>query len=211
MTEETLKELLAFVQDRFKDDSSGHDVNHTLRVYRMALHLQSEEGGDKEIIALASLLHDIDDHKLFDPKEKMAEKWLISHGFPLETVQKVLQIISEVSFKGKDSVVPSSLEGKIVQDADRLDAIGALGIARAFEYGGKHNRKDYDPNEKPLLNMDEETYRNHVGTTINHFYEKLLLLQEMMNTEEAKRLANQRTIFMKEFLDEFKTEWEGKR
>ena len=201
--------LLNFVSERFKGDSSGHDFSHTLRVYRMAMRLCEQEGGDKEMITYASMLHDVDDHKLFSSSDRAAEKYLDSIGMSSDKKAAILKIIDEVSYKGTDSVVPETLEGQIVQDADRLDAIGAIGIARAFAYGGSRSRIMYDPEIKPSLGMNKEETYKHVGTTINHFYEKLLLLEGMMNTKTAKTIAKDRTAFMRAYLDEFYSEWDG--
>lgn len=204
-----LTELLNDVKARFASDATGHDYAHTLRVYKSALSLQAKEGGDLEVITLASLLHDVDDYKLFKG-DNYAQTWLNSHHIPQEVQQKVVKIIAEISFKGSDTKPASTLEGKIVQDADRLDALGAIGIARAFAYGGAKGRVMFDPAIPPVLGMNEKEYKAAEGTTINHFYEKLFLLQDLMNTEEGKRLAKARTDFMKRYLEEFYLEWEEK-
>ncbi len=203
--------LTHYVKKLFASDATGHDFYHTLRVYRMAMKIAEEETCDKEIILFASLLHDVDDPKLFHTENYLNARNAIRQcGLSIEKERRIIHAIQEVSFRASDSVIPSSIEGKIVQDADRLDAIGAIGIARAFAYGGAKNRKMYDPIEKPLLNMDEKTYRSHQGSTINHFYEKLLLIPSMLNTEKAKKIAQGRMLFMKQFLDEFYAEWEEK-
>ena len=157
---------------------------------------------------LAALLHDVDDVKLspetHDTK-KNAVRFMKNSGVDDKVIASVCKIIDEVSFAGTDSVVPSTLEGKCVQDADRLDAIGAIGIARTFAYGGSKGRRIHDPDIKPMTNM------NHNSTSINHFYEKLLLLKDMMNTETAKKMAMHRQAVMKEYLVEFMAEWEGEK
>ena len=136
--------------------------------------------------------------------------FFVFNGVDNKMIKAVCRIIEEVSFAGTDSVVPSTIEGKCVQDADRQDAMGAIGIARAFAYGGSKGRKIYDPEIKPLVNMSKEEYRqNQNSTSINHFYEKLLLLKDMMNTETAKRMAEHRQVVMESYLEEFMTEWEG--
>jgi uncharacterized protein len=160
-------------------------------------------------------LHDVDDIKLSPTTysvKKNAVDFMKQNKLSDEIINSVCKIIEEVSFAGTDSVVPSSIEGKCVQDADRLDAIGAVGIARAFAYGGNKGRKMYDPDIKPMTNMNKEQYRqNDNSTTINHFYEKLLLLKDMMNTETAKKIAERRHAFMQTYLDEFLAEWNNEK
>ncbi len=205
---------LNFVKEFFANDFSGHDYDHTLRVYKMALEIASNYDVDEFVISLAALLHDVDDHKisaLTNKNKANAVGFMKQNKVNEKIIGEVIKIIDEVSFKGYDTIIPSTLEGKIVQDADRLDAIGAIGIARAFTYGGSNKRKMYDAQDIPNLNMNEEEYFNHVSTTINHFYEKLLLLKDMMNTEVAKEIALKRHQFMKSFLDEFYAEWDGER
>ncbi len=200
----------AYVETLFAADAGGHDVSHTLRVYRTAVFLAEHEGADPVITGLAALLHDADDIKLSPgthASKTNAVSFLREHGVPEETVGRIVKIIEEVSFRGTDSVVPSSVEGMCVQDADRLDAIGAVGIARAFAYGGSKGRKMYDPAEPPGQALDGETYRARQSCTVNHFYEKLFLLKDMMNTGAAKRLAEDRDRFMRAFLKEFLCEW----
>lgn len=206
MNQAPLDKLLVFVKERFSGDSSGHDYFHTLRVYKMALALQKQEGGDEEIITYASLLHDVDDHKLF-PDGHAAKDYLEGEGFAPEKVERILKIIGDVSYKGNDSVSPNTIEGQIVQDADRLDAIGAIGIARAFAYGGSKHRVMHDPDIKPKLDMNGKETFAHEGTSVNHFYEKLLKLKGMMNTKTAKKIAEGRSKYMEDYLEEFFAEW----
>ncbi len=211
MEQSQVEKIIRCITPLFNGDKTGHDIFHTLRVYHLALKIAREEKANEKLVTLASLLHDVDDPKLFQTLDfANARAIMKACNIEKEIVTIVIGIIKEVSFKGKDSVIPATLEGKIVQDADRLDAIGAIGIARAFAYGGAKNRVMYDPNEKPLSEMDENAYRNHKGTTINHFYEKLLLLKDMLNTVEARKIAQNRHEFMKRFLDEFFLEWEEK-
>lgn len=204
-----------FIKNIFAKDSSGHDYYHTMRVYSLAEKICEKENADINVVRLAALLHDVDDIKI-SPETHMdklnALNYMKNNNIDDITINKVLTIIDEVSFVGIDSITPSTIEGKCVQDADRLDAIGAIGIARAFAYGGSKGRKIYDPTIRPKLNMNENEYRNNTdGTSINHFYEKLLLLERMMTTSEGKRLARNRHKVMEEFLDEFMAEWDGKR
>lgn len=211
MTKENLEQLLTDLQEFFKDDYSGHDFNHTIRVYKLACNLARKENANLEIVSLAALLHDVDDVKLTQSINYQNARLLMNkYGIDALIQEEVIAIIQDVSFKGNQSKSPSTLEGKIVQDADRLDAIGAIGIARAFTFGGNHNRPLYN-DENPVLNMDEASYRQHKSSTINHFYEKLLLLKDMMNTDTAKELAYQRHQFMKNYLEEFYDEIEGKK
>lgn len=202
-----IENTVAFVYDFFKNEMSGHDAFHTLRVYKTAVKIAEAENADMLITALAALLHDVDDRKLSPEtceNKDNARRFLKSQGVDTEIIERTVEIISEVSFKGSDSVAPSSLEGKCVQDADRLDAIGAIGIARAFAYGASRCRKMYDPEIQPKLNMSEEEYfKNSDSTTVNHFYEKLFLLKDMMNTESAREIAEHRDSYMHGFLDEF--------
>lgn len=212
MDKSIIDDAIAYVKDVFKDDHSGHDYFHTLRVYNTAGKIAKREGADLMIVQLAALLHDVDDIKLSPLTHKNKDRavaFLREHRIPEDTVKNICGIINEISFKGTDSVVPVSIEGKCVQDADRLDAIGAIGIARAFAYGGSHNRVIHDPQIEPAMNMSGEEYRNHISTTINHFYEKLFLLKDLMNTDTAKEIAEARDDYMKAYLSEFLAEWDG--
>ena len=209
-----VEKAMDFAREVFRDDSSGHDWYHTLRVYRLATFLAQQEGADVQTVQLAALLHDVDDRKLSPEtyaRKSRARGFLEDNGVSAERITQILRIIDEVSFRGTDSVRPGTPEGQCVQDADRLDALGAMGIARAFAYGGNHNRVMYDPEIKPALNMSREEYQKHVSTTVNHFYEKLFLLKDMMNTESAKAIAEHREQYMREYIDEFMDEWEGRK
>ncbi len=212
MNEELLEKTLKYIKERFKDDYSGHDYYHSIRVYKLATSICKEENGDLEIVQLASLLHDVDDYKLFGGNAgeySNAEIFLKDNKIPDIKIKLICDIISSISFKGTGKQVPQSKEGKIVQDADRLDAIGAIGIARTFAYGGSKNRALHIPNEKARDNMNFEEYSTSNGTTTNHFYEKLLKLKDLMNTEAAKKRAESRHKYMENFLDQFFNEWDG--
>lgn len=210
-----IENAIKYVKKIFADDCSGHDYHHTMRVYRLAMQIAEQENADMLIVQLAALLHDVDDVKLSSEThetKKNAVEFMKNNGVDDKVMASVFKIIDEVSFAGIDSVVPSTIEGKCVQDADRLDAMGAVGIARAFAYGGSKGRKIYDPDIKPLTNMNKTDYRqNRNSTSINHFYEKLLLLKDMMNTETAKKMAEHRQAVMEDFLEEFMAEWAGER
>ncbi len=210
MKEEVIELIKKEVKSLFLNDYSGHDYFHTERVYRNALLLTDKIPCNKDLVILSSLLHDVDDPKLFTTTNNQNARNIMSkYSISPNVIEEVIKIINKISFKGSGKDVPSSIEGKIVQDADRLDALGAIGIARAFAYGGHHNRKMYDTEEVPVLNRDEKTYHQSKGTTINHFYEKLLLLKDLMNTTYAKEIAEKRTKVMEEFLKEFIEEWNG--
>ena len=206
-----VNKCIEYVNEYFKNESSGHDFYHTLRVYNTAKKIAILENADVEIVMLAALLHDVDDIKISPNTYKNkdhARCFLKENNVDINKINLITQIIEEVSYKGTDSVIPFTIEGKIVQDADRLDAIGAIGIARAFAYGGNHNRVMYDPNIVPNLEMNEEEYRNHVSTTINHFYEKLFNLKDLMNTTTGKELAISKDEYMRAFVKRFLDEWE---
>ncbi len=212
MDEEIFARAAEFAGELFKKDSGGHDIYHTLRVHSMALRILRSEGGDEFAVRMAALLHDADDWKLFGNNGfANARRFMDSENIPGDVQDRICGIISGVSFKGTDSQVPDSLEGKIVQDADRLDAIGAIGIGRAFAYGGSRGRAMHIPEEIPNTEMDWESYRRSEGTTISHFHEKLLKLRDMMNTETAREIAEGRHRYMEEFLKEFGDEWNGVR
>jgi uncharacterized protein len=210
-----IENAIKYVHEIFARDFSGHDFYHTMRVYKTAVQIAVRENADILTVQLAALLHDVDDIKLSPTTysvKKNAVDFMKQNKLSDEIINSVCKIIEEVSFAGTDSVVPSSIEGKCVQDADRLDAIGAVGIARAFAYGGNKGRKMYDPDIKPMTNLNKEQYRqNDNSTTINHFYEKLLLLKDMMNTETAKKIAEHRHAFMQTYLDEFLAEWNNEK
>lgn len=201
-----------FVQTFFANDYSGHDYFHTFRVFKMATHIAEKEKADITIVQLAALLHDVDDRKLSPETHEQkanARQFLTENHIPAATINWICQIIDEISYAGKDSVIPATLEGKCAQDADRLDAIGAIGIARAFAYGGNHNRYMHHPDMQPCLDMGKDEYYRHESTTINHFYEKLFLLKDLMNTSTAKQLASARHTYMQRYIAEFMAEWEG--
>jgi len=202
------------VRQQMAGDAAGHDWFHIERVRRMALRIAREEGADPVVVELAALLHDLDDWKRTgDPEAgpRQARAWLTSQEVPAPLVEHVCRIIQELSFKGSEVPTPmSSLEGCCVQDADRLDALGAIGIARAFAYGGHHGRLLYDPDQPPERHASFAAYQRSRGPTLNHFYEKLLLLAERMQTATGRQVAQQRHRFLEQFLERFLAEWEGR-
>jgi uncharacterized protein len=215
MTQQDIIQRTAeFVKKEFQGDSSGHDWWHIYRVWKNALAICTHEKADEFVVQLAALLHDLDDWKFNSNEDETphrAKAWMESCGVDPQTNEKVCEIIMHISFKGaKVENKMKSLNGLIVQDADRLDAIGAIGIGRAFAYGGYKGRPMYDPELAPQMHATFEQYKNSKSATINHFYEKLLLLKDMMNTSTAKKIAEVRHDFMLRFLDQFMNEWEGK-
>ena len=213
--EEIIQKTAQFVREHLEGESTGHDWWHTYRVWKMALRIAKEEKDvNIFVIQLAALLHDIADWKFHGGDEsigvKLAREWLEKLGVDEKTINNVCEIIKEVSFKGAGvKSKPKTKEGMIVQDADRLDALGAIGIARCFATGAKLNQEIYNPEIKPKFHKTFEEYKNSKTTSINHFYEKLLLLKDLMNTETARRIAEGRHKFMEEFLDRFFREWNG--
>ncbi len=202
------------VQKRMQRAESGHDWFHVERVWRNAKMIGKKEEVNMQVVELGALLHDIADWKFHDGDEtagpRIARELLNTCGADAATIDHVCDIIASISFKGAGVTTPmKTREGEVVQDADRLDALGAIGIARTFSYGGHKNRLLYDPGQKPVLHQDKEAYKNNNGPTINHFYEKLLLLKDRMNTQTGKRLAQERHVFMEAFLDQFYREWNG--
>lgn len=202
------------IKEQFMNEGTGHDWYHIDRVRKIALHIQEKEGGDRIIIELAALLHDISDHKFnggdFELGGSIARGMLTNLTVDKDIINAVAYIVENVSYKGsgvRDKM--NSLEGRIVQDADRLDAIGAIGIARTFAYGGKVGQPIYDPTIPPKENQSLESYQNDKSHTINHFYEKLLLIQDRMHTSVGKEMAKERTAYMNGFLLQFYKEWEG--
>ena len=205
----------AFVQNELKDAEGGHDWFHIERVYKNALLLARDENVNLEIVSLGALLHDIADSKFHQGNENVgpqtARTFLESLHVQDFVIDHVVKIIENISFKGGNIKQEfTSPELDVIQDADRLDAMGAIGIARTFNYGGFKNRKIYDPSIAPKLNMSKEECKKGENPTINHFYEKLLLLKNRMNTETGKKLALKRHEFMEQFLEQFYAEWEGK-
>lgn len=196
-----INKAMDYARRIFDGDGSGHDFDHTLRVYRMALRIAEAEGADSEIVALAALLHDVDDRKLSpltcEHKDR-AVAFLRQNGYENEKIRIIVEIISEVSFSS-GAGKPSTLEGCCVQDADRLDAIGAIGIGRTFAFGGSRGRRMHDP-----TGVD-------ATSSIQHFYDKLLRLKDLMNTETGKQMAIHRDAYLREFLEEFYAEWDGIR
>lgn len=205
---------IVFVKEKLQNAEAGHDWFHIERVYKNALLIASNEDCDLTIVKLGALLHDIADSKFNDGDEtvgpKVAREFLMTQKASEEVITHVVNIIENISFKGGNFEKKfTSKELEIVQDADRLDALGAIGIARTFNYGGFKNRSLYNPAIAPQLNMSKEEYKNSESPTLNHFYEKLLLLKDKMNTETGKKLAKKRHQFMELFLSQFYAEWDG--
>ncbi|AIM15364.1 MULTISPECIES: HD domain-containing protein [Neobacillus] len=214
MKKNIIEETERFVRKELGDDATGHDWFHVDRVRRNALHICRKEGkGDPFIIEMAALLHDIPDEKLNESLEKGEQKL---HSFleslPIGTNEKdrIKKIVYTISFKGGHASKLETVEAEIVQDADRLDAIGAIGIARVFAFGGKKGQPIYDPGIQIRREMSLEEYRNGKSTSIHHFYEKLLKLRDLLNTKTAKNMAEERHRMMEAFLDQFYREWNGR-
>ncbi|MFM1753119.1 MAG: hypothetical protein RLZZ236_58 [Bacteroidota bacterium] len=215
-TNNLIDKTILFVKATLAQAEGGHDWFHIERVYKNALLIATSEKCDLEIVQLGALLHDIADSKFHDGDEsigpKTARTFLESEKVEPTIIDHVIAIIENISFKGgKVERQFSSIELDIVQDADRLDAIGAIGIARTFNYGGFKNRALYNPEIAPNLSMTKDEYKNNEAPTINHFYEKLLLLKDKMNTETGKQIAQDRHRYMEDFLKQFYAEWEGKK
>lgn len=209
-----IHDTIRFVKEKLQNAEGGHDWFHIERVYKNALLIAEEEECDLTVVKLAALLHDIADSKFHNGDEtigpQIAREFLESQKVSEVIISHVIAIIENISFKGGNFEKNfHSKELEIVQDADRLDAIGAIGIARTFNYGGFKNRPLYDPNIQPNLNMNKDEYKNSEAPTLNHFYEKLLLLKDKMNTETGKKIAQKRHDFMVTFLSQFYAEWDG--
>lgn len=210
--EDIIGKTVDFVKKELQGAEAGHDWYHIERVWKLAEHISKSENANKEVVALAALLHDIADPKFHNGNETLAlevsKRFLTEINVDESTIEQVLYIIQNISFKNRgEAPANPSLELQIVQDADRLDAIGAIGIARTFNFGGFKNNAMYDPEIAPKLNMSKEEYKKSNGTTINHFHEKLLLLKDLMNTETGKKLAEERHQHMLGFLEQFHKEW----
>ena len=215
-TNTLIDKTILFVKATLAQAEGGHDWFHIERVYKNALLIAESEKCDVEIVQLGALLHDIADSKFHNGDEsigpKTARAFLESEKVEPPIIDHVIAIIENISFKGgKVERQFSSIELDIVQDADRLDAIGAIGIARTFNYGGFKNRALYNPEIAPNLTMTKDEYKNNEAPTINHFYEKLLLLKDKMNTQTGKQIAQDRHRYMEDFLEQFYAEWEGKK
>lgn len=213
MKDTLIEQAEIFVRTELGEDPTGHDWYHVDRVRRSALHICKEEGlGDPLVIELAALLHDIPDEKLIDTVEQGRAKlgsFFKSNIVPANIQDHIFEIIDTISYKGGRKIELKTIEAKIVQDADRLDAIGAIGIARAFAYGGKKGQLIYHPNIQVREKMSLEEYRSGKSTSIHHFYEKLLKLKDLLNTNTARKMAEKRQQMMLSFLEQFFQEWDG--
>ena len=214
MEQQLIDETILFVKKQLKNAEGGHDWFHIERVYKSAIAIAKTEVVDPLVVALGALLHDIADSKFHGGDEtigpKIAAEFLQNQKVTPEITAHVIKIIENISFKGGHKTSDfTSPELDVVQDADRLDALGAIGIARTFNYGGFKNRALYDPEIAPNLEMTKEEYKHSTAPTINHFYEKLLLLKNKMNTEAGKEMAVKRHNFMELYLKQFYSEWEG--
>ena len=214
MDEDIISKTIAFVKERLLNAEGGHDWFHTHRVLKNAQLIVKTENVDMIVVSLGALLHDIADSKFYNGDEgigpKISREFLFKNNVDSTIIENVIQIIENISFKGgKENQKFRSPELDVIQDADRLDAIGAIGIARCFNYGGFKNRKIYDPEIKPNLKMTKEEYKSSSAPTINHFYEKLLLLKDRMNTKTGRQIAEKRHQYMERFLKQFYAEWDG--
>lgn len=210
--QQIIDRTVEFVRTRMEGDSSGHDWWHVWRVWQNSLFIARSENADRFVTELAALLHDIADWKFHDGDDSIgpetARTWLSGQKVESSVIDHVCEIVATVSFKGAQVETPmATLEGKIVQDADRLEAIGAIGIARCFAFGGAKGRLMHDPDNPPELHASYEDYKKKSGPSINHFYEKLLLLKDRMNTETGLKLATQRHKVLEDFLEQFHAEW----
>ncbi|WP_282071259.1 HD domain-containing protein [Polaribacter atrinae] len=215
-TEGIIKNTINFVKETLKNAEGGHDWFHIERVYKNAILISKDEQVDAFVVSLGALLHDIADPKFYDGDEtvgpKIATAFLEEQNVSTEVIEHVINIIKHISYKNSLETSGekfTSKELEVVQDADRLDAIGAIGIARCFNYGGFKNRTLYDPEILPNLKVTKEEYKNSSAPTINHFYEKLLLLKDKMNTSSGQRIAADRHLYMEVFLKQFNDEWKG--
>ena len=217
MPRNLVKKTAEYVKAKLIDEPTGHDWYHVERVWRIARSLQKEEGGDRELIELSALLHDLGDYKQYDLNEVKGSFVLRGMmdvlGLDEELKSKILKIIEEAQYNADETKVPATIEGKIIQDADWLDALGAVGIARVFATGGKLRRVIHDPEKKirKKLTKAQYQYKKTDGTSFNYFYEKTLKLPEKMNTRTAKKIAEERIKFVKIFMDQFLAEWEGEK
>lgn len=214
MTADLVSRIAAEIRHRFADEGSGHDWHHIERVWKLARRIAAAEGADREIVELAALVHDIADWKFHDGDDSVgpreAAKLLRAEGAADDVIAAVVDIVATISYKGAGvATAMRTLEGRCVQDADRLDALGAIGIARCFAYGGHAGRLLYDPAVPPVLHATAEAYKAARGTSLNHFYEKLLLLKERMNTPAGKVLAEERHRYMEGFIAQFLAEWQA--
>lgn len=210
--ENLISNTVAFVKEKLNGVESGHDWHHINRVWQQSKKIGSSYDCNILVVELGALLHDIADSKFHGGDEnvgpKVAREFLESQNADEKTIEAVIYIIRNISFKNRnENATPKPIELQIVQDADRLDAIGAIGIARTFNFGGYKNNLMYDPEVTPNLGLTKDEYKKSNGTTINHFYEKLLLLKDMMNTEKGKEMAEIRHQYMQDFLSQFYAEW----
>lgn len=200
------------IKAKFASESTGHDWHHIHRVWKLSRQIGTQEGANQEVVEVAALVHDIADWKFHDGDDTMgpreAERLLSVEGASIETIKQVVDIVATISYKGAGvKTEMQTLAGRCVQDADRLDAIGAIGIARCFAYGGHAGRLMYDPDEPPEMHATAEAYKASKGHSLNHFYEKLFLLKDRMNTETGKKMAEARHRFMAQYVAQFLEEW----
>ncbi len=214
MNKDIVENIIKYVEKYFENDASGHDFYHTLRVYKLAKQIAEKENADIELTSIIALLHDVDDCKLVGEKGILFEntrKILKENEIDSNKIDLICSEISKISFKGNGVNKPETLEGKIAQDADRIDDLGAIGIARTFTYGGSIGRTIYSPKIPVRESVSDKDYITNTGTSIGYFYEKKLKTLDLMNTSEAKIIATQRTQYIKDYLNEFFEEWDGKK